>query len=173
VPSVDSLARGRRSRGHVRGFFAVTDLGWYQRLAALGADRGPMEANFWRPSSRRVLLPAGTPFLFKLRAPANAIAGFGYFASFSVLPDWLGDISGGADSAARARRGCRSTSRAYPLRRREGAMSTPPRIVAERLADSRCTWDPGGASRRRRFCTDRGDHADWGTIPLSSGLRSP
>jgi putative restriction endonuclease len=85
----------------VRGFFAVTDLGWYQRLAALGADRGPMEANFWRPSSRRVLLPAGTPFLFKLRAPANAIAGFGYFASFSVLPDWLAwDTFGEANGVA-------------------------------------------------------------------------
>jgi putative restriction endonuclease len=74
----------------MRGFVAVTDPGWYERLAALGQDRGPMDANFWRPSARRVALPTGTPFLFKLRAPANAIAGFGYFASFSVLPDWIG-----------------------------------------------------------------------------------
>jgi putative restriction endonuclease len=58
-----------------------------------------VDANFWRPSPRRVVLPTGTPFLFKLRAPANAICGFGYFAAFSVLPDWLawetfGDANG-------------------------------------------------------------------------------
>jgi len=85
----------------VRGFLAVTDPGWYERLATLGAERGSIEANFWRPSPRRVLLPTGTPFLFKLRAPANAIAGFGYFASFSVLPDWLAwDTFGEANGVA-------------------------------------------------------------------------
>jgi len=85
----------------MRGFVAVTDPGWYERLAALGQDRGPMDANFWRPSARRVALPTGTPFLFKLRAPANAIAGFGYFASFSVLPDWLAwDTFGEANGVA-------------------------------------------------------------------------
>jgi len=31
-------------------------------------------------------LPAGTPFLFKLKAPNNHIAGGGYFATFSKLP---------------------------------------------------------------------------------------
>lgn len=73
----------------MRGFIGVTDPGWYERLALLGATRGPMDANFWRPSPRRVVLPPGTPFLFKLRGKANAIAGFGYFAGFSILPDWL------------------------------------------------------------------------------------
>lgn len=73
----------------MRGCIAVTDVRWYERLCALGQDRGPMDANFWRPSTQRMALAPGTPFLFKLRAPANAIAGFGYFASFSVLPDWL------------------------------------------------------------------------------------
>ncbi|WP_434384892.1 HNH endonuclease [Melittangium boletus] len=68
------------------GFIAVTDPGWYERLASAP---GPRDANFWRPSSRRVLLNAGTPFLFKLKSPHHAIAGFGWFASFSVLPDWL------------------------------------------------------------------------------------
>jgi putative restriction endonuclease len=85
----------------MRGFVAVTDPGWYERLSALGQERGPMDANFWRPSARRVVLTSGTPFLFKLRAPANAIAGFGYFASFSVLPDWLAwDTFGEANGVA-------------------------------------------------------------------------
>lgn len=55
----------------MNGFVAVTD------------------ANFWRPSNRRFNLPVGTPFFFKLKSPYNAIAGFGRFASFTVLPSWL------------------------------------------------------------------------------------
>jgi len=34
-------------------------------------------------------LSSGTPFLFKLKAPHNAVAGYGYFANVSVRPDWL------------------------------------------------------------------------------------
>jgi putative restriction endonuclease len=71
----------------MEGFIAVTDQGWYEHLRA---TPGPMDANFWRPSPRiPVRLEIGTPFFFKLKAPHNAIAGFGYFAGFSVLPDWL------------------------------------------------------------------------------------
>lgn len=70
----------------MKGFVAVTDPGWYQHLAA---SPGPKDANFWRPSIRPQRLEPGTPFFFKLKAPEHAIAGFGYFASFSILPDWL------------------------------------------------------------------------------------
>jgi putative restriction endonuclease len=48
------------------------------------------ELNFWTPSARRAFrAPTFSPFLFKLRAPHNAICGFAYFAQFSRLPDWL------------------------------------------------------------------------------------
>lgn len=62
---------------------------------------------FWRPSARAFRLTIGTPFLFKLKAPFNAIAGFGYFAGFTILPDWLawetfGDANG-VDSLAELR----------------------------------------------------------------------
>ena len=70
----------------MKGYIAVTDSGWYEHLRA---RPGPQDANFWRPSARTVRLDVGTPFLFKLKAPNHAIAGFGYFAGFSVLPDWL------------------------------------------------------------------------------------
>lgn len=88
----------------MRGFVAVTDPGWWARLSRLGAQLGPIDANFWAPSTRNVLLPPGTPFIFKLKAPANAIAGFGYFTSFSILPEWLawdtfGEANGVADLA--------------------------------------------------------------------------
>jgi HNH endonuclease len=70
----------------VDGFVAVTDPGWFERLSL---SPGPRDANFWRPSARAFRLAVGTPFFFKLKAPHHAIAGFGFFAGFSVLPDWL------------------------------------------------------------------------------------
>ena len=46
--------------------------------------------NFWKPSARRGFnAPQFSPFLFKLRAPHNAICGFALFAQFSRLPAWL------------------------------------------------------------------------------------
>jgi putative restriction endonuclease len=69
------------------GTIAITDEGWYQFLA-----RRPdlTEVNFWTPSSRRGFrAPAFSPFIFKLRAPHNAICGFAFFAQYSSLPDWL------------------------------------------------------------------------------------
>jgi len=70
----------------MQGFVAVTDAGWYETLSR---HPEPRDANFWRPSTRRMELAPGTPFFFKLKSPHNAIVGVGYFASFSVLPDWL------------------------------------------------------------------------------------
>ncbi len=69
------------------GTIAITDEGWYSF-----ATEHPevMELNFWTPSARRSFrAPPFSPFLFKLRAPYNAICGFAYFAQFSKLPDWL------------------------------------------------------------------------------------
>lgn len=69
------------------GTIAVTDLGWYQALAS---DPHLEEVNFWKPSTTRAFnAPEFSPFLFKLRAPANAICGFGYFARYTRIPDWL------------------------------------------------------------------------------------
>src|SRR5438552_10144476 len=69
------------------GTIAITDDGWYRFLAE---RPDVIELNFWTPSARRSFLaPQFSPFLFKLRAPHNAICGFAYFAQFSRLPDWL------------------------------------------------------------------------------------
>lgn len=72
----------------VKGFIAITDEGWYRHLVG---RPGPQEVNFWRPSPKALTrLPAGTPFFFKLRAKHDhAIVGFGFFAAFSILHDWL------------------------------------------------------------------------------------
>ena len=69
------------------GTFAITDFEWYEFLR----DRPDLnEVNFWKPSARRAFkAPEFSPFFFKLRAPHNAICGFGYFARYTRLPDWL------------------------------------------------------------------------------------
>ena len=71
------------------GTIAITDEGWYEFLEARPEVT---ELNFWTPSARRSFrAPQFSPFLFKLRAPHNAICGFAYFAQFSKLPDWLAE----------------------------------------------------------------------------------
>jgi putative restriction endonuclease len=89
----------------MKGFMAVTDPGWFEQLAQ---TPGPKDANFWRPSARAFRLEIGTPFFFKLKAPHHAIAGFGSFAGFTVLPDWLAwdtfRDSNGVDSLEQLRR---------------------------------------------------------------------
>lgn len=69
------------------GTVAITDEGWYDFLR----ERPEVtELNFWTPSPRRrVTADPFSPFLFKLRAPRNAICGFALFAQWSALPDWL------------------------------------------------------------------------------------
>lgn len=70
----------------VNGFVAPTDLGWYRFLSA---RPHLTEVNFWRPGGTqfRALQP-GEPFFFKLKAPQNAIGGFGIFARATRLPIW-------------------------------------------------------------------------------------
>jgi putative restriction endonuclease len=66
---------------------AITDFDWYKFLLN---EQDIGEVNFWTPSARRTFRGEPfSPFLFKLRAPHNAICGFGYFAQYSTLPDWL------------------------------------------------------------------------------------
>jgi putative restriction endonuclease len=68
------------------GTIAPTDFGWYEFLRQAKVD----EVNFWRPSAeRRFNADPFSPFLFKLKAPHNAICGFGHFAKYSALPYWL------------------------------------------------------------------------------------
>lgn len=70
-----------------QGVIAITDRGWLDFLRQI-PDLA--EANFWKPSARRGVRAAPySPFLFKLKAPENAICGFGYFARYDRLPAWL------------------------------------------------------------------------------------
>jgi putative restriction endonuclease len=66
-------------------FVGITDYDWFQ----LHASKPHVEeVNFWRPSPDATFraLQAGEPFLFKLHAPRNFIAGGGFFTKFLQLP---------------------------------------------------------------------------------------
>ena len=71
----------------MQGAILPTDYEWYEHLSA---QEGLSEVNFWRPSDRRGFrAPEMSPFLFKLKAPHNAICGFGFFKRYTPLPIWL------------------------------------------------------------------------------------
>lgn len=65
-------------------YLGVTDYDWFQHLSDLQAD----EVNFWQPggTQRFRALQPGEPFLFKLKAPYNHVAGGGFFVSHTLLP---------------------------------------------------------------------------------------
>src|SRR5258708_27994692 len=69
-----------------RGYVANRDLDWFPSRRAI--ERRRDEVTFGGPgwgTSFRAVQP-GEPIFFKLKAPHNAIAGFGFFAHFSLLP---------------------------------------------------------------------------------------
>ena len=65
-------------------FVSPTDHDWYTFLRNRRAD----EVNFWRPGGSKSFnaLTKGEPFLFKAKAPYNAIIGGGLFAGFVRAP---------------------------------------------------------------------------------------
>lgn len=65
-------------------FISPTDHDWYTFLR----DRRADEVNFWRPGGTKNFnaLARGESFLFKAKAPYNAIIGGGLFAGFTRVP---------------------------------------------------------------------------------------
>jgi putative restriction endonuclease len=65
-------------------FVGNTDYEWYRFLS----ERAPEDINFWQPGGilRFRAIQPGAPFLLKLKAPINKIAGIGFFSTFSLLP---------------------------------------------------------------------------------------
>jgi len=80
-------------------FVGVTHPDWYQFLR----EASPGEVNFWRPGGQNfAALTPGELFLFKLKAPYNAIAGGGFYVRYTQLPlslawDVFGPKNGAAD----------------------------------------------------------------------------
>jgi len=66
-------------------WLGVTDTKWFRYLR----DRKPEDINFWQPSGHHQefkVIEKGAPFLFKLKAPFNAIGGVGFFSTQAFLP---------------------------------------------------------------------------------------
>lgn len=65
-------------------YLGVTDGDWYRFLR----NARPADVNFWQPGGNRSFraVERGAPFLFKLKAPANAIGGLGFFSASAVQP---------------------------------------------------------------------------------------
>ncbi len=86
-------------------FIAVTDKGWFDFLAA-GSDAGRVdEVNFWSPRAQRPMkqMRPGETVFFRLKAPHNAIAGYGFFAHFAKLDLELAWETFGAKNGAATR----------------------------------------------------------------------
>jgi putative restriction endonuclease len=80
-------------------YIGVTDFGWFDFLAG----RSNLdEVNFWRPGGGALRASQGAPFLFKLKAPYNSIAGVGFFEysdRMTIADAWefYGEKNGAAD----------------------------------------------------------------------------
>jgi putative restriction endonuclease len=66
-----------------RFYVGVTDRLWFRFLR----DQPFLdEVNFWSPGGRTIRAERGTPFLFKLKSPENAIGGGGFVAFAERMP---------------------------------------------------------------------------------------
>lgn len=68
----------------MHGYVTSVDLDWYETVRSARSD----EVNVWRPGIHhqfRAVEP-GEPVLLRLKAPIDAIGGFGFFSHFSILP---------------------------------------------------------------------------------------
>ena len=107
----------------MRGFVANTD---FEQFTLLRGIEPPVdEVNFWRPGSESTFkaLQPGEPFFFKLKAPRNAIGGFGFFAHYSKLPVSMAWEIYGIANGARSYREMRE--RLLAIRRRFDMQSDP------------------------------------------------
>ena len=83
-------------------YVGVTDYGWFNFLAT---RRDLDEVNFWRPGGTVLRASQGSPFLFKLKAPHNSIAGVGFLEYSDRMPiadawEFYGEKNGAADMDA-------------------------------------------------------------------------
>lgn len=65
-------------------YVGATDGDWYRLLR----NERPADVNFWQPggNSQFRALEKGAPFLFKLKAPDNAIGGLGFYSASAIQP---------------------------------------------------------------------------------------
>jgi putative restriction endonuclease len=106
---------------------SLTDRRWFDHLSACARRAGGPrvarldEVNFWRPRDQHAVrsIGPGAPFFLRLKSPVNAIAGFGFFAHWQLVPfldAWsLFGEKNGAPTLAAFREQIRSLRHADPL----------------------------------------------------------
>jgi putative restriction endonuclease len=72
----------------MRALVANTDRRWFDFLGSIASDGRLDEVNFWRPQSQLAVrsVSPGAPFFLRLKRPINAVAGYGFFAAWHLLP---------------------------------------------------------------------------------------
>ena len=72
----------------MNGVVALTDQRWYDFLSSRAVGGRLDEANFWRPvaQERFQQLVPGEPFFLRLKSPFNVVAGYGFYATWHLLP---------------------------------------------------------------------------------------
>jgi putative restriction endonuclease len=68
-------------------YIALTDKAWFDFLSSWATDGRVDEVNFWSPTARAPMrrMHPGHPVFFRLKKPWYAIAGYGFFAHWSLL----------------------------------------------------------------------------------------
>jgi putative restriction endonuclease len=71
-----------------RAVVAPTDARWFDYLRSVAQGGRLDEVNFWRPLAQSGFnaLKPGEPFFFRLKHPVNAVAGYGFYVQFALLP---------------------------------------------------------------------------------------
>lgn len=69
-------------------YIANTDKRWFDFLSTQAQGEPLDEVNFWQPRATRPMkqMEPGEPVFFRLKQPHYAIAGYGFFAHFQVVP---------------------------------------------------------------------------------------
>lgn len=145
----------------VRIFVGVTHKPWFDFLVGLG----PEEANFWQPSGSgefRALRP-GDLFLFKLKAPWNAVAGGGVFEHASLAPLSLAweafGIKNGSPDLASMRRTIAQLRRVAALDKRDDPVIGC-RVLTQPFFWPQELWLPAPASFSANTVTGKGYSTD-------------
>ena len=132
-------------------FIALTDKAWFDYLSSVSEHGRLDEVNFWSPKSVKPMkrMTPGEPVFLRLKKPHYAIAGYGFFAHFTVLDlgqawEWFGGKNGDPDEQRFLERigGYRGVDLLDPRAPRDPLGCT---ILRDAVFFERRRWIPWGA----------------------------
>ncbi|RKY17567.1 MAG: HNH endonuclease [Planctomycetota bacterium] len=136
----------------MHGLVSLTDKRWFDHLSGLAAKSEGQrldEVNFWRPKSQQAVrsITPGAPFFLRLKRPHHAIAGFGFFAHWQLVPFSLAWELFGQKNGAPNREAFRSSITAFRGSDPEAPGATPLGCIVLRdvVFFERERWLPWGS----------------------------